>query len=389
MEVKKFLTNKSICSLPWTGFELEPDGVVKNCIISKSTIGDINKQHIKDIVSGEKNNALKKQMLADAKPHNCSGCYLQEKDRNKISSISSRLYYHKEVGAKTDMSLYDDAKNFSLKHVDLRWTNACNQACVYCSPGLSSKWANELGIKVKSKSEARQEVKDFVYERISQLENVYLAGGEPMLMKENYEFLSLLKEKNPNCTVRVNTNLSTTETGIFELLCSFKNLHWTVSVETIEQEYEYIRYHGSWKQFCDNLDVIRKLDHKISFNMLHFILNYKSVHDCVDYLKTKGFHDNSFIIGPLYTPEYLNALNLPEPMLQEVIATLKSKLNLRPIGYLKNSYENLISYYTSTAWNKDIKSFYDNLGVTDKRRGIDSKITFNNLYKELDAYTLE
>lgn len=123
--------------------------------------------------------------------------------------------------------------------------------------------------------------------------------------------------------------------------------------------------------------------------MLHFILNYKSVHDCVDYLKTKGFHDNSFIIGPLYTPEYLNALNLPEPMLQEVIATLKSKLNLRPIGYLKNSYENLISYYTSTAWNKDIKSFYDNLGVTDKRRGIDSKITFNNLYKELDAYTLE
>jgi hypothetical protein len=76
-------------------------------------------------------------------------------------------------------------------------------------------------------------------------------------------------------------------------------------------------------------------------------------------------------------------------MLQEVIATLKSKLNLRPIGYLKNSYENLISYYTSTAWNKDIKSFYDNLGVTDKRRGIDSKITFNNLYKDLDAYTLE
>ena len=63
--------------------------------------------------------------------------------------------------------------------------------------------------------------KDFVFENVSDLKNVYLAGGEPMLMKENYEFLKLLKVKNPNCNIRVNTNLSTTGTGIFELLCTF------------------------------------------------------------------------------------------------------------------------------------------------------------------------
>ena len=43
----------------------------------------------------------------------------------------------------------------------------------------------------------------------------------------------------------------------------------------MEQEYEYIRHHGVWQDFTTNLDTIRKLDHKISFNMLHFILNYK------------------------------------------------------------------------------------------------------------------
>ena len=175
MDAKKFITNKSICTLPWNGFELEPNGEVKNCIISKDTLGDINKTNIKDIMQSKKNLELKLAMLEDKKPHNCSGCYLQEKQTKDLSSISSRLYYLKELGTKTDLKFYDDNKNFSLKHVDLRWTNSCNQACVYCSPQYSSKWSQELGMKVKSNKDARQEVKDYVFENISQLENVYLS----------------------------------------------------------------------------------------------------------------------------------------------------------------------------------------------------------------------
>ena len=199
----------------------------------------------------------------------------------------------------------------------------------------------------------------------------------------------MLKEKNPDCHIRVNTNLSTTATGIFELLCSFKNVHWTVSVESIEEEYNYIRHHGDWNDFLQNLDVINKLDHKISFNMLHFILNYKSIHNCIDLLKGKGFHDNSFVIGPLYTPPHLNMLNLPEEMLNNVVHSLKDKLNQRPQGYLKNSYENLIKYYTTTKFQKNLKSFYYNLGKMDQRRNQNGRLIFTELFKELNAYTLE
>jgi len=389
MDAKTLLKNKSICTLPWTGFELEPNGIVKNCIISKTELGNINKSNIKDIIHGKENVELKESMLKDRMPSNCSGCYHQEKNRSNLSSISSRLHYLKELGTKIDLNFYDNVENFSLKHVDLRWTNSCNQACVYCAPQYSSKWAKELGVKVKSDVESRQEVKDFVFENIAGLENVYLAGGEPMLMKQNYDFLKLLKEKNPNCSIRVNTNLSTTGTGIFELLCSFKNVHWIVSVETIEDEYEYVRHHGSWNDFVANLSIIRKLDHKISFNMLHFMLNYKSIHECVDFLKGKGFHENSFIIGPLYKPEYFSTLNLPEPMMRRVLATLNDKLATGPTGYLKNSYENLIAYYSTTSWNKNLNSFYHNIGVMDNRRGVDSRKVFQKLYEELDVNTLE
>ena len=152
MDAKKFLTNKSICTLPWHGFELEPNGNVKNCIISNTQLGNINNQNIADILHGAKNKTLKQKMLDDKKPYNCAGCYLQEKGRTNLSSISSRLYYLKELAKKTDLNFYDKVKNFSLKHVDLRWTNSCNQACVYCSPELSSKWAQDLNVKIKSKT---------------------------------------------------------------------------------------------------------------------------------------------------------------------------------------------------------------------------------------------
>jgi radical SAM protein with 4Fe4S-binding SPASM domain len=382
MDAKKILTNKSFCVLPWTGFELEPNGNIKNCIISTTHLGNIEEQDITSILSGEENLKIKQQMLEDKKPKNCAGCYLQEQDRKNLSSISSRLYYTKELASVVDNTLYNQLENFSLHHVDLRWTNHCNQACVYCSPEYSSKWAQELGREIKSSVESRKKVKDFVFENIKKLKNVYLAGGEPLLMNENREFLQLLLEENPLVNIRVNTNLSSTKTGVFDLLCKFKNVHWTVSVETIEEEYEYVRYHGSWNEFLQNLKQIQKLNHKITFNMLYFILNYKSIFSTVRFFKGLGFHENSFVIGPLYTPEYLNVLNLPKNILNELKNKFSNEIILSN-HYLRNSYENILKYISNTMWQKDISYFQEQIKILDTRRNQSAQAVFPELFKEL------
>jgi len=382
MDAKKILTNKSFCVLPWTGFQLEPNGNIKNCIISKSKIGNIEEQNITSILLGEENLKIKQQMLEDKKPKNCAGCYSQEQDRKNLSSISSRLYYTKELGSVVDNTLYDQIKNFSLHHVDLRWTNHCNQACVYCGPEYSSKWAQELDKEIKSPVGSRKKIKEFVFKNIKKLKNVYLAGGEPLLMNENREFLQLLLEENPLVNIRVNTNLSSTKTGVFALLCKFKNVHWTVSVETIKEEYEYVRYHGSWKDFLQNLKQIQKLDHKITFNMLYFILNYRSIFSTVSFFKEIGFHENSFIVGPLYTPEYLNILNLPENMLSELKNKLINEITTSN-HYLKNSYENILKYISTTPWNKDISNFQEQIEILDARRNQSARAVFPELFREL------
>ena len=374
MYPKELFTNKSFCVLPWSGFILESDGDVKNCVISTNTLGNIQNQKITDLVNGEKNKKLQQEMIKDNKPSGCAGCYLQERGRNDISAISSRLYYLRELG----QSFIKKPDEFVLRHIDLRWTNSCNQACVYCGPKWSSKWAKELDVKIKSDRSKKEEVKKYIFENIKTLENVYLAGGEPMLMRDNKELLEQLWEKNPDVVLRVNTNLSHTNTGIFDLICKFKNVHWTISVETTGEHYEYVRYHGKWNEFLQNLKFIQKLDHKISFNMLYFILNYDTFFDTIDYFKDLGFGDNSFIAGPLYEPRALNVLNLPDEELESIMSKLENKIK-HSKHYLRNSYENIYKYIKNTKWNKDMDLFYSFMNTLDKRRGLNAGETFKCL----------
>jgi len=378
------LLEKNFCVLPWTGFELEPDGVVKNCIISKETISNIHQNSIEDILQSKKNLEIKAQMLNKEFPNNCAGCYFQEKDRaTSFESISSRLYYAKELGPHINNNLLDNKNNFDLSHVDLRWTNHCNQACVYCYPEYSSKWATELGKTIKSNKQAKDQVKKYVFKNIKKLKNIYLAGGEPMLMNDNKEFLTLLLEHNPDVHIRVNTNLSSTKTGVFQLLCKFKNVHWTVSIESMDKEYEYIRYHGSWKDFIKNLKHIQTLNHKISFNMLYFILNYKSIFDCIDYFKSIGFHNNSFILGPLIYPLFFDVRHLPKNIKKEVITMFENKIAEQPGFYLQNSLENCLKYLTEDGFNANIELTRQNIKKMDLRRKLDSEKVFPELYKEV------
>ena len=62
MDAKDIITNKSFCVLPLTGFELEPNGDVKNCIISKNELGNINNTNIENIMSGPENLKLKNSL---------------------------------------------------------------------------------------------------------------------------------------------------------------------------------------------------------------------------------------------------------------------------------------------------------------------------------------
>jgi len=378
MTPRDMLTNPLFCPMPWTGLMYNFDGTVKNCIRSAGPLGDIKNQPIDKILVD--NNRPRQQQIVDQQSvPTCHTCYDLERGKRGFDHISDRVFYIRELkNIPTDTY---QVGNFDLHTVDVRWTNLCNFACVYCGPEFSSKWSTELKIHPKVPDQQQlMDFKNYIYDHAGQLKHVYLAGGEPLLMKEN---LTLLEKLNPDANIRINTNLSKVDTRVFEAICEFPNVHWTVSVETLAQEFEYIRHGGSWTDFLDNLNKINQLGHKISFNMLHFLLNYNSVFDCVDFLKDLGFHNNSFVIGALLTPEYLNIRHLPQNVLNSVKSKLQDRIDQKPGYLLEDSYRNML-HYIDIPFEKNIMQSIDKLSELDQRRGVDSKATFKDLYKDIN-----
>lgn len=362
--------------MPWVGLMYNFDGAVKNCIRSGGELGNIADRPIEEILHGPVNLKTQQQIIVHQPADNCYPCYELERGKRGFDIISDRIFYLREF-KRVPTSTYT-LDNHELQTIDVRWSNLCNFGCVYCGPKFSSRWADELDVHPQRPTEQQQEqFRKYIFKHAKQLKHVYLAGGEPLLMKENLE---LLRELNPEVNLRINTNLSKVDTRVFEQICGFKNVHWTVSVETLAEEFEYVRYGGKWQDFLDNLTIIKQLDHKISFNMLWFLLNFNSVFGCVDFLQSLGFHNNSFVIGALISPEYLNIRNLPKSVLNSIKQTLEQRINDKPGYLLEDSYKNML-HYIQQPFDSNLQDSFNQLEILDQRRGLDSSSIFKELYK--------
>ena len=365
--------NGTFCPLPWTGFIMNPDGEVKNCVLSTEILGNINDNKIEEILQGNVNTNIKQCMNTDQEHSGCANCYKLEKGTPKLKNVRSDRYYYLKALSSIPYSAYD-TMDTKLSTVDMRWRNTCNLACVYCGPELSSTWAKELGVDITVDETQLAKTKQYVLENASNLKNVYLAGGEPLLMKENVELLDRL---DPSCEVRINTNLTNLKSPVYERASKFRNVHWTVSVETMGAEFEYIRYGSNWNTFVENLNVIKKLNHKISFNMLWFVLNPYSVFNTVDYFMQLGYVENAFIIGPLTGPIEFDVRNLNTSTLDDLGNTLRNRIQQADIRYLlHNSYVNMLKHLDEK-FDKQSSKTTQRLEELDKRRGLNYKNVFD------------
>lgn len=379
MDARRALTNGVFCPMPWTGLMYNFDGTVKNCIRSAGTIGNIQSNSIHDILQGPVNQVTQEKMLQDQPGPDCHTCYDLERGKKRFDIISDRIFYLREMKS-VPFETYKQG-NHELKTVDVRWSNLCNFACVYCGPAFSSRWASELGIQIQQPTDQQiEDFKNYILSHAADFQHVYMAGGEPLLMKQNLELLEKLKQVNPNVNLRINTNLSMVDTQVFQSLCEFTNVHWTISVESLGRQFEYIRSGASWQDFITNLSKIQDFNHKISFNMLYFLLNHKGLFDCVDYLRDLGFHPNAFVIGPLLTPDYLNIRHLPQKVLESIEQVLTDRIAQAPGYLLEDSYQNLL-HYVQQPFEKNLAGSIDQIKIMDRRRGLDSSSIFTDIYQ--------
>ena len=181
----RFLKNKSLCPLPFAGAIVNTDGSVQCCSISKEFLGNVNKQSLQEILTtSPKLKQIRRDMLDNKFPNNCSDCYVKEQHHKttNFDNISNRLY-HIKILKDSPFKLYKDEHKFELQQMDLRWRNTCNFACVYCDPVFSSVWAKFEGVPDKMTNKSMDETFLFVKQNIKNLRTIYMAGGEPFLLR--------------------------------------------------------------------------------------------------------------------------------------------------------------------------------------------------------------
>jgi len=381
MTPKEYFTKESFCTLPWLGVYIQPDGDVRNCAITNTTLGNINTTPLKDILHGPVNEMVKTDMTENVMHPRCGHCHLLEKNQKfSVDAVSNRIWYLKTLKIN-DLDFFDRTDNFRLNMIDLRWKNTCNFACIYCGPDLSSAWASEMNLPQHINDSALQESLDYIYSNLHTVEHIYLAGGEPLLIKENLTLLNHIYKVKPDITIRINTNLSIIDNPIYSVLKKFKNVHWTVSVDGIGEEFEYVRYGGSWTQFVANLQQLKQDFEKINFNSTWCIMTAHGVLDCIDFLQNLGFHENSFIVNPLNNPKHWHIGNLPESELEIIKSRIESKLIQSESKYALYNSLALMLNYTAEKIEKNINSTFKELAKIDSRRKIDSSKIFKKLYK--------
>lgn len=361
------------CPLPWTGLAVEPDGAVKNCAISCKQIGNLKYSTVESLLDNNLNQDIRTDLTNNVWPTACGQCKRVEAIDPLFSNRAYQLELHQDV-------TIDYTGTHSLTQLDLRWSNTCNYACVYCGPYFSSQWAQELGERVNADRETFVKLKDYAFSRLANLKEVYLAGGEPLLIKENLELLEELYQVNPDCLVRITTNASNLNNKIYKKLREFKNVKWEVSVEAVGSQFEYIRYPGVWSEFESNLRQLVSEQHNVSITMNYFLLTADSIIDTGLYLNSLGIDFNRIAVHTVTNPKFLDARNIKD--IDSIVAYLNTYTETATT--FGQSIRNCQEFLTKP-FDKDPANVVYLLDNIDKRRNLNFTTTFPNLTQLLDV----
>lgn len=244
--------NKHFCILPWIHLHVSQSGKVNPCCNNNRYLGNVQEQPIKDIWKGEKFEAIREQFKNNIADKKCSHCYNIEKSgKQSLRQISNQKY-------KKDL-VRVEANNPEPIYLDIRFSNICNFKCKTCWHGNSSAWFEEGSNRNAS---GERIIKAFttnfdeLFEYIDDVEEIYFAGGEPLLMKEHYQVLEELEKRELfDIEIRYNTNFSNLnfkDKNILEIWKKFKKVHVSASIDASHELGSEIREGFNWSQFLTN-----------------------------------------------------------------------------------------------------------------------------------------
>ena len=369
-----FHKNQYFCAAPWNNIEVWSNGDILTCSRGLP-YGNINNEPLEKILVNDKIKQIKSDLFNNQPNSNCDGCHRLStgQDHFDLRNYYNPMFKEFEID-------YSDVEHFELHAIDLHWSNVCNFKCVYCNPEQSSLIAQEQKIPIIKVNNSNIEyIVSLVEKNQHTMKEIYLSGGEPLLIKQNQLLLS--KITNTDLHIRVNSNISMAvdSNPVFAELQRFKNVLWTVSADSQDDRFNYIRQGGDWNQFLNNLERLKTLGHKIRVNLVWFVGSVSCLFDTIEFFVTKH-NITDLTINQLDGHPYLLARHAPESVKQQALMRLDQLLNSGLIAPGSNSWYNIARCSGELTQTSDnVHGYSDYFDGLDRMRGTQ----WREIFKEL------
>jgi radical SAM protein with 4Fe4S-binding SPASM domain len=324
----RLMESETFCMLPWIHLHAWPDGRAYPCClgVAKHPVGNFKEKSMREIWNDEPMREMRSNMLDDKPCKECGDCYEQE----AAGFASMRNNSNKNFGQlidRIDQTLPDGTvPNFELHYWDVRFSNMCQLKCRSCGSIFSSRWydddvklwGKELRPRVQFAGRHEEDVWEQMQEHIPHLDQIYFAGGEPLIMEEHNRILKLLIEKgNTNVRLIYNTNLNDLnfkKESVLDLWKQFPNVCVAASLDDMGDRAEIIRSGTNWAKVEQNMRDLKRecphIDFMISPTLsVMNIWNFTRFHR---YMVESGFIEaKDFNLNILQGPDYYRIDILP------------------------------------------------------------------------------
>ncbi len=334
---KEHLLKRSpvFCMFPWVTMEIRPNGDVRPCypFMDTERVGNVRDAPLAAIWNSPEMLRLRLNLLAEKPMLECRHCYRLEKAGiESFRQVCNKNYAHDFAlveGTSPDGRL----PGCDVRHFSLWLSNACNFKCRMCWPKLSSSWyedAKALGLwpvpdEIVRPFPASKDLFDQIDPLLGGLEEIFFAGGEPLIIEEHYEILErLVAKKLFHVRLNYTTNFSMLhlkEKDVANIWNQFDDVYVCASLDGMGRRGEYLRKGQRWDQIERNRERIREICPKVRFQVTCTVsaINAWHVPDFhAEWLRKGYIGRDDFLLDVLTGPDFLNVSILPPRLKAEI-----------------------------------------------------------------------
>ena len=406
------MDSKTFCMLPWMHMHAFPDGRAYPCCLSDywHPVGDLRKNTMEEVWNQDAYKIMRTNMLSGKECKECTKCYEQEQHGAfSMRNDSNRNYGH-HIAEAEQTNEDGSVDDFKIRYWDVRFSNLCNFSCRSCGPIFSSNWYNDhvklynrkpdvLGrdmARVEYTAGNEESMLEQMERHIPYLEQVYFAGGEPLIMKEHYYLLEkLIEHGKTDVRIQYNTNFSEMrykDKHVYDYWKHFKNVSVGASLDASGPQAELIRKGTEWEQAVNNrFQMMAKVPHVdfyvsstiSAMNVLH-VLDFHKEWTNLGLITAKDWNINICQSPEWYRPDIFPQEfkdRVITPAYEKHIAWLEPKDRLRRAT---NGYKSVLSLINAQDNYKQWPEFENQIAKLDTIRNENFWDTFPE-YKELNG----